>query len=87
MCSILILARPILHRFWAVCLIGLHLGIMLSMTITFERNILLLALFFLLSPFAPRHIRWRELLAALPGIQLLRRRADHRGALEPGTPV
>ena len=86
-CSILILARPILHRFWAVCLIGLHLAIMLSMTITFERNILLLALFFLLSPFAPRHIRWRELLAALPGIHLLGRRGDHRGALEPGTAV
>jgi hypothetical protein len=82
--SIAILNRPVLHRPWAILMIAVHLGIMLAMTITFERNVLLLGLFFLLSPFAPREASVREIVAAVPGVRLALRTARRLPRLKAG---
>jgi hypothetical protein len=69
--SIWVAFRPSLHRMWALLLIAFHVGSMLSMTITFERNCLLLGLFFLVSPFSPSGVTWREFLTSLPPVDLI----------------
>lgn len=43
--------RPALHRWWAAGLILFHIGVYLSMTITFTQTVLLLGLLLLASPF------------------------------------
>lgn len=58
--------RPSLHRLWAVGLILFHIGSYLLLTISFPQNALLLALFFLNSPFRREHERWRHTLGDLP---------------------
>ncbi len=52
--SIVMWFRPSLHKLWAIGLIGMHLGIYLTMGIPFIDNILLLALFFFASPFVAK---------------------------------
>ena len=52
--SLAVAFRPRVHRLWGVALIGLHLSIGLTMGIWFIKNILLIGLFFLNSPFTPR---------------------------------
>ncbi|MBV9657936.1 MAG: hypothetical protein JO295_07480 [Verrucomicrobia bacterium] len=59
--------RPALQRFWAVGLIGFHIGSFFLMTINFPQNSFLLALFFFRSPFADEAWpRLRQFLSDLP---------------------
>lgn len=58
--------RPSLHRFWACGLILFHIGSFLLLTVSFPQNCLLLALFFLSSPFHRDDENWRHTLADLP---------------------
>ena len=62
--ALLAVFRPRLHRPWGCGLIGLHVGNCCSMGIVFNVNVLLLGLFFVLSPFAPTRLDlwlWRDL--------------------------
>jgi hypothetical protein len=58
--------RPALYRFWGISLIGFHLMSNLTMSIGFTRNILLLALFLVGSPFIDSKNSWRTVLYNLP---------------------
>lgn len=58
--------RPTLHRTWGLSLIIMHIGIMLAMNITFSHSILLLALFFLASPFAMEKFSLEKWVGDLP---------------------
>lgn len=58
--------RPPLQRFWGAALILMHIGIQATMGIRFHWNILLLAVFVVASPFAPRRTNWRAAGEALP---------------------
>jgi predicted DCC family thiol-disulfide oxidoreductase YuxK len=67
--------RPSLHRVWGLGLILMHLGIFLSMNVTFSHSILLLGLLLLASPFAMRDgkspslrapFTWRRRLRDIP---------------------
>jgi hypothetical protein len=72
--SLLIAFRPRLHRLWGFGLIAFHLGTQLAMGFTFPRNVALLALFFLASPWAPDGVSLRALVLDLPGVHLVARR-------------
>ncbi|HWF17706.1 MAG TPA: hypothetical protein VG754_00475 [Verrucomicrobiae bacterium] len=58
--------RPSLHRVWGIGLILFHIGSFLLLTISFPQNALLLALFFVNSPFRRENENWRQTLADLP---------------------
>jgi hypothetical protein len=58
--------RPSLHRIWGFGLILFHIGSFLLLTISFPQNALLLALFFLNSPFRREDESWRQTLADMP---------------------
>lgn len=58
--------RPALHRFWGISLIGFHLMSSLTFSIGFTRNVLLLALFLVGSPFVDSKNSWRTVLYNLP---------------------
>jgi len=75
--------RPSLHRFWGLSLIILHLGSYLTMTIGFPRNILLLFLFLVCSPFAPSKNSWRMILHDMPVFGWAARRIGLRLQLRP----
>ena len=64
--SIAVFFRPALHRVWGVLLIAFHFGTLLFLDIEFPLHILINALFFVLSPFAPQESNWRSMLAAVP---------------------
>ena len=68
-CALLVAFRPALARPWAALLILFHVGTYITMTIIFPASCLLLALFFLASPFEPDPTpsRKRRLLD-IPGI-------------------
>ena len=76
--AILIIFRPELHRVWGVMLVLFHVGTFLPsrppaaalLGIPFSRHMIVLALLFLLSPFAPRFELGRA-LAVVPGIDWL----------------
>jgi len=68
--SLFVAFRPGAHRLWGLGLISLHIGIALTMNIWFTRNILLLALLFVNSPFAPAGIPLWTQVAQLPLIRL-----------------
>jgi len=57
--------RPSLHRIWGISMIMFHMGTWLTMTISFNVNIVLLGLFFVYSPFASHH-DWKVSLRQLP---------------------
>lgn len=57
--ALLAVFRPRLHRLWGLGLIGLHVGNWLLMGIVFNINVLLLGLFFVLSPFAADRLEWQ----------------------------
>ncbi len=50
-CSIYIIFKPKYHRIWAVFLIALHAGILLSVGPDFTQQVILIGLFLLFSPF------------------------------------
>lgn len=58
--------RPSIHPLWAAGLILYHIGSYLTMNIGFTANILLLALFFYLSPFATQGASWRAIVLDMP---------------------
>ena len=58
--------RPGLHHFWGASLALFHLGTYLTMTITFNENILLLGLLLIASPFHPPNWRWQTAVRDLP---------------------
>lgn len=51
--SVFIIFRPELHRFWGGIHLLFHAGVYLTMTISFNNSVFMLALFLLASPFAP----------------------------------
>jgi hypothetical protein len=65
--------RPRVHRLWGVMLMAFHVGTMLAMTIDFSRNVLLVGLLFVASPFAPPGLGVPGTLAALPLAGLIAR--------------
>ncbi|MEO0374720.1 MAG: hypothetical protein AAF329_08865, partial [Cyanobacteria bacterium P01_A01_bin.17] len=58
--------RPSLHRLWGLGLICFHIASQLTMSISFWSNCLWLTLFFVNSPFAPKHFVWRQVVRDLP---------------------
>jgi hypothetical protein len=58
--------RPSLHRAWGLGLIVFHVAAFLLLTISFPQNALLLALFFVNSPFRRKKEGWRQTLSDLP---------------------
>lgn len=63
--------RPSLHQVWGLALIGFHISVYLTMTITFEQNCLWLVLFFVYSPFRPKKFNILKFLHDLPLFGLL----------------
>jgi len=51
--SVFIIFRPELHRFWGAIHLLFHVGVYLTMTISFNNSVFMLALLLLASPFAP----------------------------------
>ena len=58
--------RPRLHRLWGILLILFHLGTWLLMEIFFISHVLLLVMFFVVSPFRPEKFELRKTLADFP---------------------
>jgi hypothetical protein len=77
--------RPRLHRAWGILLIAFHIGTELAMGFTFPGSVLLLAIFFVCSPFTPDSVPVREALLDLPGVFAARRLRRRRAVavLEP----
>lgn len=71
-----------LHRWWAFALIGMHVGIGLTMDIWFMENMLLLGLLFVNSPFVPSRTGLWAALNEVPGARLIAgwRLAVHTGS-------
>lgn len=69
--SFVVAFRPQLHRVWGVALIAFHVGSFLTMDIMFSKNMLLLVLFCVASPFAPQAISWPAVVRSLPGVGLV----------------
>ena len=72
--AVIVTFRPRLHRAWGVLLISFHVGTELAMGFTFLPNILVAAIFFVGSPFAPDRTAVRDALFDLPGVRVVRRR-------------
>jgi len=51
--SVFVIFHPELHRFWGAIHLLFHAGVYLTMTISFNNSVFMLALFLLASPFAP----------------------------------
>ena len=64
--AIFVAFRPVLHRIWGFILIGFHFGTLTFMDITFSDHILVNGLLFVMSPFAPQKLDWREAVRAIP---------------------
>jgi predicted DCC family thiol-disulfide oxidoreductase YuxK len=58
--------RPSLQRPWALGLVLMHIGIFLSMDVTFSNSILLLSLFFFASPFSARVFSIKQRIRDIP---------------------
>jgi len=58
--------RPSLQRPWALGLVLMHIGIFLSMNVTFSNSILLLSLFFFASPFSARAFPIKQRIRDIP---------------------
>lgn len=58
--------RPALHRLWGLMLILFHFGTIVLLFVGFTPNMLLLGILFIMSPFAPREISWKDILLNSP---------------------
>lgn len=58
--------RPSVHRVWGYTLMGFHIGTWLIMGVPFPTNLVIAALFYGMSPFAPASVTWRCVAGALP---------------------
>lgn len=76
--SVVVAFRPRLHKVWGIGLIGFHLGTLIVMGFTFNQNIVLLGLLFILSPFQPERFEWRQVILDLPGIHFFARQFERR---------
>ncbi|MGI9494332.1 MAG: hypothetical protein ACR2QF_18230 [Geminicoccaceae bacterium] len=74
--ALMVLCRPALHRLWGIMLIGFHIGTFLLLGINFPKNVLVLTILFVWSPFAISSVGFREVLASLPGLGWLFRRSN-----------
>jgi hypothetical protein len=86
--SVIAAFRPRLQRFWGLGLILFHIGTQLAMGFTFPKNVVLLALFLVASPFAPDRIVVKDTLLDLPVVHFVSRRLTalrRRGARAPGS--
>jgi hypothetical protein len=72
--SLLIVARPRLHRLWGYGLIAFHLGTDAAMGILFPASIVLVGLLLVASPFAPERLEVRATALDLPGVRFAARR-------------
>ncbi len=70
--------RPSLGRPIALVLIVFHVGTYFTMTITFPQNCMLLALFFLVSPFEPVNLNWKTALFDVPLARRIYGKAEGR---------
>jgi hypothetical protein len=68
--SFVVAFRPELHRLWGVALIAFHIASFVTMDVLFSKNVLLLLLFGVASPFAPETASWPRVVRALPGVGL-----------------
>jgi len=66
LCSVFILFRPSIHRFWGISLILMHFNIYIFMGIGFTSPCIVLAFLFLTSPFADKKFNLRKTLTSLP---------------------
>ncbi|MEM1158628.1 MAG: hypothetical protein AAF649_08990 [Verrucomicrobiota bacterium] len=66
--SVFVIFRPELHRFWGAVHLLFHAGVYLTMTISFNNSVFMLALFLLASPFAPDTASPLKILTRLPCI-------------------
>ncbi len=64
--SVFVIFRPELHRFWGAVHLLFHAGVYLTMTISFNNSVFMLALFLLASPFAPDQVPLKTILTRLP---------------------
>ncbi|WP_136661329.1 hypothetical protein [Nitratireductor sp. XY-223] len=64
--AIFVFLRPELHRTWGLMLIAFHFGTFLFMAIPFPPHVLINAMLFYFSPFAPDRFDWRAALRQLP---------------------
>ena len=64
--AIFVAFRPNLHRFWGISLLFFHLGIWLTMSITFHTHMLFILIFLVLSPFHPTYLTVKDVLYSLP---------------------
>lgn len=85
--AVFIALRPRLHMIWGYALVGFHTGTWLLMEIPFPNHVLFLLLFFVMSPFRPRHWTVRDVVGDLPILGLVFRRIagvrDGRQAAHP----
>jgi hypothetical protein len=73
--AIVAVFRPRLHLVWGLGLIGMHLGNWMFLSITFNPNVVLLALFFVNSPFRPFLFNLKTTVRDLPVLGWLINRA------------
>lgn len=73
--AVVVAFRPALHRVWAACLIAFHVVVYVTMNIDFSGQVLIVALLFFGSPFAPRGFLGVDALGDLPVVGALVRRA------------
>lgn len=66
--------RPRLHPLWGLGLMGMHLGNWLLLSVPFNTNVILLALFFVNSPFRPSVLNLSVIIHDLPIIGWVFRR-------------
>ncbi|NES73992.1 MAG: hypothetical protein F6K24_56805, partial [Okeania sp. SIO2D1] len=64
--SLFVLFIPSLHQLWACGLILFHVGVFLTLKISFWENCLWLILFMLYSPFIPKYLSWKQTIMDLP---------------------
>jgi len=64
--SFLIAFRPSLHRIWGILLVFFHIGVKLTMDISFTQLIIYDALFLICSPFSPNKTPIKTILNDLP---------------------
>lgn len=75
--------RPRLHRLWGGGLIAFHIGTQLAMGFTFTQNIVLVALLFMSSPWAPERSSVKDILLDLPGVHFVSKRLGRRRQAAP----
>lgn len=69
--SVVAVCKPSIHRLWGISLIIFHIFTFLTMKIHFPRNIFLLTLFFVYSPFRLKDYELKQMIRDLPLVKSL----------------